>query len=216
MNLTVLIGSCDKYEPLWETFQISFDKYWNINTENLIVTETKQVPQYTETNIKTVAVTGKWGKRILKAIEEIDTDWIFFILEDYFFKYTYTEGQLIRYLQFCDKMKVDRLQIAPSKLQTYTTEVVDGYTKFARTSDYQVSIQPSIWSKSFIKQTLKPTYSPWDYELKGSAELKHENSQIYIDTKVPRVYFNALRKGMVKNTGWNDYFKQQKIKEPII
>jgi hypothetical protein len=109
---------------------------------------------------------------------------------------------------------VDRLQISPSGHQKYTDEVIEGFTKFAADSNYLISLQPSIWSVDFIKKTLQTNYSPWDFEIKGSAKLKNTEHQIFIDTEKSSVYFNAVRKGLKKSKGWNEFFKKENI-EPV-
>ena len=40
MDISVLIGSCDEYNPLWKNFDILFKRYWEIPTKNYFVTET--------------------------------------------------------------------------------------------------------------------------------------------------------------------------------
>jgi hypothetical protein len=32
-KLSVIIGSCDSYQPLWKNFDILFKRYWNLNTK---------------------------------------------------------------------------------------------------------------------------------------------------------------------------------------
>jgi|688.fasta_scaffold578388_2 hypothetical protein len=40
MNITVLIGSCDKYSYLWDNFDFLFKKYCELNTKKILVSET--------------------------------------------------------------------------------------------------------------------------------------------------------------------------------
>lgn len=216
MNLTTLIGTCDSYSSLWEPFQITFNRYWKLNTENIFVGETVEVPHYTDTKFTTILSESEtWGARMRKGIESCKTDYIFFILEDYFFNYSYTEKQLQDYLEICDKHNIDRLQISPSGHQLYSEIEVDGVVQFSNNSEYLISMQPSIWRKSFLYEVLLPEYSPWDFEIEGSHKMLKEKSNIFIDKKVPSVYFNAVRKGKSKSPGWKEFFIQQNIVEPF-
>lgn len=215
MNLGVLIGSCDSYSKLWEPFQICFDRYWKHSTTNVFVTDTLDVPQYTETKFETVKAEGSWGSRMLKGLDAIKEDYIFFILEDYLFNYTYSEEDINKYIELCIKHNIDRLQLAPSGYQTYLDEQVDGLNKFTPNSGYLVSMQPSIWKKEFIKKTLLPNYSPWDFELTGSRLLLNSDSNIFIDKNVPPVYFNAVRRGMNKSPGFNEFFERENLEKPL-
>jgi len=214
-NLTVLIGSCDSYHRLWKPFQICFDRYWKHDTKNLFVTENDSVPGYTPTEFVTLTPGNlSWGERMYKALDSIDTDYVFWILEDYFFDYTYTKEELENYLEFMKSHNVDRLQISPSGHQKYTDEVIKGFTKFADDSNYLISLQPSIWSVDFIKKVLDTEYSPWDFEIKGSNKLKNTVHNIFIDTNKGGVYFNAVRKGLKKSKGWDNFFKKENL-DPI-
>ena len=40
MNISVLIGTCDSYSPLWKNFDILFQRYWQLKTANYLVSET--------------------------------------------------------------------------------------------------------------------------------------------------------------------------------
>jgi len=215
MNLSVLIGTCDKYKSLWEPFQICFNKYWKPNTNNIFATDTLDVPIYTKTKFNTIKSQGSWGSRMLNGIQSIKEDYIFFILEDYLFHYSYSEKQLNTYLELAKHHNIDRLQIAPSGLQTYLNESVDGLNKFSNTSEYLISMQPSIWKKEFLIETLLPKYSPWDFELQGSKLLKNSNKNIFIDKSLPSVYFNAVRRGMKKSPGFNEFFKKENLNIPF-
>ena len=39
-KITTLIGSCDSYSPLWKNFDILYNKYWGLETNNILVSET--------------------------------------------------------------------------------------------------------------------------------------------------------------------------------
>ena len=213
MNLAVLIGSCDAYFPLWEPFQVCFNKYWSHKTNNVFVTETLDVPQYAETKFNIIKVKGNWGSRMLKGIDFIKEDYIFFILEDYLFNYEYSKEFLENSIRLCDKYNIDRLQISPSGHQTYQEEQVDGLNKFSPSSQYLISMQPSIWKKEFLYKTLLPECSPWDFELIGSQLISKLDNNIFIDKKIPSVYFNAVRRGMIKSPGFDQFFEKENLKK---
>jgi len=212
-NLSTLIGSCDKYSPLLKPFQICFNKYWSLNTKNVIVTETVDVPNYTDTNFEVIKSVGAWGSRMLKGLDSISTDYVYFILDDYFLEYKHPEGKIESYIELMEKHNIDRLQISPSSHQRYTDIVKDGLTKISTDSSYLISLQPSIWRKDFIYRTLLPSYDPWKYELIGSKMLLNQESQVYIDTSAPTIYWNAMRKGMVRGPGWDIFFERENLED---
>lgn len=206
-NLTVLIGSCDKYEPLWKPFQICFNKYWNHDTKNIFVTETKNVPLHTTTTFQTVVSNKEhWGERMLDGIKCCNTDYIFFVLEDYFFNYSYSEEQISEYISFMRTHRVDRMQIAPSNFQLYHPIAKSKYVLISSNSMFSVSLQPSIWNKQFLQSVLFPEYSPWDFEIEGTKYINTiKQYKTCADLSLPNVYFNAVRRGFVKSEGWEEF-----------
>ena len=213
-NLTVLIGTCDAYRSLWANFSVCFDRYWKHRTRNIFVGETISVPSYAGTTFETVLCgEGRpWGQRMLEGIE-ISSDYIFFILDDYFFHYSYSAKQLSTYVEDMKLHKMNRLQISTSGHQKYVSLENINYDKIASNSNYLISMQPSIWSREFLLKVLVPDYSPWDFEMEGSRQLKHKEKNTYVDRSVPNVYFNAVRRGFTKTVGWEDFRKQNKLKD---
>lgn len=209
-NLTVLIGSCDAYSSIWKPFQICFDRYWKFDTKNYIVTEKLEVPNYTNTELITIkSEKSTWAKRMLDGISVANTEFIFFILEDYFFHYPYSYEKMSNWLMDMDKFEINRLQISPSEFQLYEEIENTPYHKLKTKSNYLISMQPSLWRKSFLMNVLKEEYSPWDFELKGSSLLKNKEHGIFIDRDIPNVYFNAIRKGFKKSKGWDEFIKKE-------
>ena len=212
LDLSVLIASCDSslYSCMWKPFQICFDRYWKRDTDNIIVTEQEIVPQYTNTKFATCAPgVLPWGQRIIKGLEECSSDNVFFIMEDYLFFHTYSPEQMGRYLELVARHNIKRLQIAPSGHQTYTDEKTDGLTRFSDNSDYLVSMQPSIFNRQWLLDILEPSWTPWDFEIRGSRLLKYKHNKIYIDQSVPEVYFNAIRRGGKRSLGYKEFFERE-------
>ena len=212
-NLTVLVGSCDSYNSLWKPFQICFNRYWKFNTENIFVTEKMEVPNYTEMKFRTVTSNKhSWAGRMLDGLSECKTDFIFFILEDYFFDYSYDSEKMNIWLSDMNKYEMNRLQISPSGYQKYQKIDNIPYHQIHPSSNYLISMQPSIWRTIFLRDNLKDGYSPWDFEIKGSSLLLNKETKTFIDKSVGNVYFNAVRRGMKKSEGWGVFM----IKEGLV
>jgi hypothetical protein len=215
-RISVLVGTCDKYSPLWENFQVCFDRTWKMKTRNLFVGETLTVSNYTKTEFKTILCKeADWGSRMLRGINSCDTDYIFFILEDYFFHYQYPIHKMNEYISDMDTYSINRLQISPSNFQTYAEQENINYRKFTKSSHYQISMQPSIWRKDYLLKVLLPNYSPWDFESKGSRMciMDQNDHKIYVDRSIPEVYFNAVRSGFKKSPGWEKFMKEKQLND---
>lgn len=217
-KISVLIGTCDSYKPIWKNFQICFNRIWSHKTRNIFVTENLSVDNYTNTKFDTINYSSpRWGERMLYAIKQCNTDYIFFILEDYLFYYNYTSDQITEYINIMDYYRINRLQISPSSFQTY--EKFDGidrkYLKISKHSLYAISMQPSLWRKDYLNDILKNEYSPWDFEVKGSLTINNDTNdhKIFIDSTIPSVYFNAIGKGFIKNNGWEKFRNESNLED---
>jgi hypothetical protein len=202
-KITVLISSCDSYSILWDDFEAFFKKNWQLDCEVILVSETLK-----NNSFKTIASgTNSWGLRNLEAIKQVKTELIFWILDDYFLCDPFSKENLTRYIDDFIKQKMDRLQLSPNgyKKQIYSFEEPNlastpkfNYKKIESSSDYSISMQPSIWRKSYIRKVLKPEYSPWQFEVEGS-KLNCSNN-VYVDESIKfHPYFNAVRKKNVFN-----------------
>lgn len=222
-DLTVLIGTCDSYSPLWKNFQILFDRYWHFNTKNIFIGETKEVPQYTDTKFETIKC-GKnlsWGERMRKGIHESGNK-VLFLLEDYYLRYAFSEKTIDKYLSDFDKYGMNRLQISASGFQTITYNHLINYYQLTHDSKYLISMQPSIWRKSFLLDNLLPSYSPWEFETQASSLIKNTDHRIFADLSISQhatdlgteIYFNAARKGLQPSKGLNDFLISERL-EPI-
>ena len=197
-DLTVIISSCDDYNILWDDFYKCFKANWGIDCEIIFISESKN-----NSNFKTITPGFKpWGQRQLEALNEVKTELVFWLLDDYFLCYKYSPHIFEKYINDFFKMDMDRLQISPDNY-------IDGKFHFERNNtklhteskyemidcnlEYSVTLQPSIWRKSYIKKILQKEYSPWDFEIKGSK--MNKSKKVYIDRSIKYLpYFNAVRK----------------------
>lgn len=224
-NITVVVGSCDAYNKLWKNFQICFDKYWDHQTNNIFITEQIPITNYTAKHFTPVLSNRKnWGERMLEGIAQCETKYIFFILEDYFLHYKYSEEQLKEYIDLMDLNNIDRLQISPSDFQSYYncqyikpnyTISDDKYLRLEKHSLYSISMQPSIWNTNYLKYVLLPEYSPWEFEINGSQSISNDsrNHCIFVDSTIQNVYFNAVRKGFIKNDNWYNFRTKHNLED---
>lgn len=212
-KLTVLIGTCDKYEPLWENFTTCFNKYWQIDTRNIFVGETKPIPGFESV---LPGLNLPWGQRMLEGIKEC-SEYIFFLLDDYFLSDYWTEDLIKNYVKDIIKYNFNSLLISPSDFQTCLADLNSPYSNILDTSEYIISMQPTIWRKDYLQQVLLSHYSPWDFELTGSYVLNTQKTQetwkAYKDISAPSRYFNAVRKGFIKNPRWEEFKEKENLKD---
>ena len=215
MNLTTIVGTCDSYLDLIPGFSILYERYFEPNIETLIVSETEDL----DISKYKFITPGKkqWGERIIQAISETKTEYVFFVLDDYYLSQLLTNEYIEYLLKFMDNHKVNKIMLSPvPDFAKYEyLESINTMHKMSPTSPWLTSVQPAIWRKSELLKFLKPEYTPWNFEVKGS-ELAKNNIENYFVAKLDNpIYFNMVRKGKQPSPGWEEFLKEQNLTQYI-
>jgi hypothetical protein len=215
MNLTTVVGTCDSYLDLIPGFSILYERYFEPNIETLIVSETENldIPKY-----KFITPGKKqWGERIINALSETKTEYVFFVLDDYYLSQLLTNEYIEYLLKFMDNRKVNKIMLSPvPDFAKYEyLESVNTMHKMSPNSPWLTSVQPAIWRKSELLKLLKPEYTPWNFEVEGS-KLAKNNVENYFVAKLDNpIYFNMVRKGKQPSPGWEEFLKEQNLTQYI-
>jgi hypothetical protein len=215
MNLTTIVGTCDSYLDLIPGFSILYERYFEPNIETLIVSETEDL----DISKYKFITPGKkqWGERIIQAISETKTEYVFFVLDDYYLSQLLTNEYIEYLLKFMDNHKVNKIMLSPvPDFAKYEyLESINTMHKMSPNSPWLTSVQPAIWRKSELLKFLKPEYTPWNFEVKGS-ELAKNNIENYFVAKLDNpIYFNMVRKGKQPSPGWEEFLKEQNLTQYI-
>lgn len=211
MSVSVLIGSCDAYSPLWKNFDILFRRYWKLNTKNVLVSET--IPF--NNDLYQTILPGKlqWGERMLLGLNEIDTEYVVFLLDDYYLTETFTQefvDEHISIIEFYNAHKIMMDINYGEPIYSLEHQHKDLY-KFKPHSEYLNSIQPSIWRTDYLKQVMKPNYSPWQFEIDGNVFTKTLNPTIILKARPEHMYFNFVRIGYNISEGWENLYRKENL-----
>jgi hypothetical protein len=215
MNLTTVVGTCDSYLDLIPGFSILYERYFEPNVETLIVSETETLDM---PNYKFITPGKKqWGERIINALSETKTEYVFFVLDDYYLSQLLTNEYIEYLLKFMDNRKVNKIMLSPvPDFAKYEyLESINTMHKMSPNSPWLTSVQPSIWRKSELLKLLKPEYSPWNFEIKGSEEAKNNIENYFVAKLDKPIYFNMVRQGKVPSPGWKEFLEQQDLAQYI-
>jgi len=211
-NITLLAGSCDDYSFLWDNFIKLCNKYWEPQCKKIIVSETltRDIDNY---EFFTTSKDLNWSDRMIAAINNIETDFIFFILDDYFLREDVSNEFILESIDFLERENCNKLIFTTIPTGIYRLSYIkDDLYKMHDDSDYLTSLQPAIWRKSFLLSCLQKNWSPWQFEIDGTNLIKNQNNKIYLKHKMESIYFNAVRKGKIMSDGWEDFYKKENLK----
>ena len=171
-NITLLVNSCDKYSDAWMPFFTLFDTYFsNFTNEKFLNTEKLE---YNSNNVKTIHSSKKtWSKRLIDALKQVDTEYVLFMLEDFFLQKPVKQDIFYSHLDYISKHKdVGVIYYIPDmdynlwQAKTYDEslfleEIIPG-------SPLRINAQTAIWRKEYLLKILLSKEDPWDFEKFGS------------------------------------------------
>lgn len=224
-SCSILVSSCDKFSSAWEPFFTLLNRYWPQCPYNIYLnTETFSYCNY---NVVTLnSCESSWTGRLIDSLNKIDSDFIIFILEDFFLMGPVRDSVVEEIL---DKMKNDP-QIAvvyPKRISGF-----DGRDKehpewirmdLNKSNKYLINCQVAIWNKTALLNLVVTGLSPWELErsFKVSEDSPYkfycspEGSKFSIEGDVFPYYF-AIQNGygIAKSKWlWNNkkFFKKEHI-----
>ena len=200
-EISTLTCSYDSYSFLWQDYKKLFNKYWLLNTHNVVIGETKSF-QADNFDFITPGIlrgdSGKdlWGERMLLGLEKIKTLYVFVMLIDYYFVYSITSDFIEEQIEFLELNGANKVIIDENAPKAYTFEVSSPpYYKFNNYSNYQTSLMPSIWKTEWLKSIIKKNDNPWVFETTGTERIKGQDNKVYLNMRKAPIFYNIIRRG---------------------
>ena len=169
-NLTVIVNSCDKYDDLWQPFFQLFKKYGGELAKCPIVlnTESKKFA-YEGLNIvcpNNYSEDVAWGKRLRDTLKTIKTDYVFFLLDDFFLQSEVDEEVFLNCIKWLDEnAKVGAFNFISIEKAKAEHADFKGFCLMPNNLAYRLNAQACIWRKEFLFNSLLDNESPWDCEV---------------------------------------------------
>lgn len=174
-QLTVLVSSCDKYADILPGFVQCFRKYWpNCQYPVALVTETTPKPLDTTFFHSCYAQKTSWAERLLAACRQIETPYVFLLLDDFFVNDVVDSAAIEKALKIMAKNNMGHLRLAPlPKPQCRIPGTKLGNTfcgEYQRGKAYRVSAQVALWNRAYLMRLLQDlgTGELWYFERQGS------------------------------------------------
>lgn len=187
-EVTILVNSCDKYEDAWEPFFRLFHINWKDCPYRIILnTETKNY-QCEFMDVRTINFhsKGSWSKRLKNVLEQIDSDYILYFLEDFFLESPVSADSFSRALELMKENK-DIGYIGLKYNQGYTFKE-EGKTKseapFLNKDDLitynRINSMTALWRREWLISLLRMHETPWEFEKYGSIRSRRSDKKVLI------------------------------------
>ena len=183
-DCAVLVCSCDKYEDAWKPFFTLLQTHWKDCPYPIYLnTETKKFSDPLNLGVKTINGNPKWqwSKRLRHCLEQIDSNYILLMLED-FFLLSDVKQKIVN--ECLDWMKKDDLAFVCFERHGHLLDgEVPEHEIFARRKQgtrYTLNLQVGIWNKKILLKCLKDFESPWEFEEIGNIRSYGIKQNFYI------------------------------------
>ena len=172
-NLTILVNTCDKYDDLWQPFFKLLKKYGAelVNCPIVLNADKKQY-HYEDLNItcpNNYETNESWGKRIKNCLKTIKTDYVLFLLDDFFLQKVVDIETIKNCINWLDKndnvacFNFISLESAQIESQQYKN-----FCEIPAGSKYRLNAQAAIWKKSVLNDSLLDCENAWEWEILGN------------------------------------------------
>ena len=176
-KMTILLCTCDSYEDLWTPFFTLFDKFGGELKKYPIIVNTES-KQYKYPNLNIKCVNQKvpfdgmaWGKRLRNVLSSISSEYVLFLLDDFFLTREVNDGDYKKILWCIETMEGDQNIGGMNLLPLWgadSTKEMDGFYLINPGTPYRFNAQACIWRRKILFDSILDIESPWEWELYGN------------------------------------------------
>lgn len=195
-NIAVYVSSYDGCADLWNVFFNLFDKFWTDCDYPIYLINNEREYVHSKVQVLHTGEEINWFHRTIKSLEQIEEEYVVFLLEDYFLSKRVNNIDVAEIVDFMQKEDVYFYMLSkragqPEEQIRYSVDA---------TTRYVVSLQPAIWNRKKLLEILYEIggKTPWDFELYFSEKYKGKSGTVegvFYDTRDILGYKNGVLRG---------------------
>lgn len=164
-SLAIVILSFDGYKDVWPYFFSAFNKYWPDCVYPVYLVNNEADVNY-NVNVINVGKETTWCDRAKKAIDQIDSDYILLLLEDYLIGTKVENSEVEKAMSFIIENNAKYFRITNIPKKRAKAQIDYEIYPIEENEEYGINLQASIWKKDFLLSTLNEVEgSAWNYEI---------------------------------------------------
>lgn len=197
-KITLTIHTCNKFSDIWDVTLNLLNKNWpDRNMRSILVTDADTDRKFEGVEVFCAGASLDMPMRTKSIISEIDTEYLFFTLDDYLIIDKVNNDRINKLIEIMDRQKIDYLvfgdghktkRILDAEEQIYELDLFSG-------EDYIVNLYPSIWRKSFMEKTLIEPKNIWEYEVSLTRIAQKEKAVCCTANGSQFTMMDTIRKG---------------------
>ena len=205
---TLVVSSCDHYEDLWGPFFKLLKIHWPTMQFPIVLNTESKVYRDECFDVRCMQLFSReegvsWGTRLKETLKRIESEYILFMLDDFFIDGTVNEDKVSECISW---MEHDKSISVFSFMETFDGSYDDGrYPGFERRKQiagYRFNCQAAIWRRKHLVQYLRNGESPWEWETYGNWRSYRYLSRKFYSKKAdaPQVIPYLFKAGVGKRT----------------
>ena len=212
-QMTMIIHSCDKFSDLWEGHIKLLEQNWpDRGMKTLLVTDHPTERSFDRVSIIAAGADKEWSERFGYALEQVDTEYVFVTLDDYFLIKPVSTPQIQALLDMMDKERLDyvRLYLRPKCPKSAKMPEDGEVYRIDTSANYSVNLYAGIWRKSFLQQTIRAPKNAWQYEVSLPKIATEVGAKCAMSINREFVILDVVRKGKLLHRA-AQYFKTHDV-----
>lgn len=211
---TLLVCSCDAYSDVWTPFFTILKAQWPDNPFPIVLNTESKSFSMPGLDIGTfsfykVGQDVPWGKRMIRHLHKIKTDYILLLLDDYFLESPVDAALIMQWFDWIgDNKKIAAIydKRAHKKLVSpsfHPSEKYLGYGELPPDQVYRIKLQASLWRRKDLLRFLRGHETPWETEILGSNRTRKTNKVFLEPANNNRAFnYNAELGGAIHRGRW--------------
>lgn len=188
-DFTVIVNSCDKYEDTWFPFFKLLKTYWpGCDDYDIILnTETKE---YNCDFMKLRTICGgtsaTWSQRLKNILNQIDTEFVLFFLDDYFLMSPVSTESLSEAVELIKSdEKIGYIGLKYNKTHKFRDPDAPlpqehFFNRDLTDTVNRINCNTALWRKSWLLSLIKDHETPWEFEKYGSYRSRRTDKKVMI------------------------------------
>lgn len=211
IKVSIIVSSCDAFSECWEPFISSIEKFWGDCPWDIhIISNYKSIKSEKVKFIK-VGYDNGWGSNLKMALNQIDSEYIIYLHEDYFLNGSVNSKIINDHITYCQDNDIDYLRLFGPFFDDYSINQTY-YSLSPKLKKYRLCLRNSIWKKDAIEKLLIEGYSAWEFEWRIEKYIKEKKltiksyvlqSKYYPSLSIPTLTHTAIHKGMWTQQGYD-------------
>ncbi len=184
-SVTVLVNSCDKYEDAWDPFFKLLKLQWpDCPYDMVLSTETKNY-NCDFLNVRTVNSSSElsWSSRLKNVINQIETEYVLFFLEDFFLLEKVRTDIFERALELIENdSEIGLITFNKRRWGSAFPEETDYdkcFVELKKNVKNRTNVLVGLWRKDYFLRLIFDGENPWEYEKNSNIRSLFAGYKIY-------------------------------------